>query len=307
MEIERREFTRQSASGEAVFSRAWLVQNPKAVVQLAHGMSEHSARYEEFAAALCARGYCVYANDHLGHGHSMNGHRGAFALQAGGFGFVQEDMHSLFALAGAEQGPLPQLLVGHSMGSILSGLYAEKWGAQLAGLAMLGTPAPNPFVGLGIFISNRVVGKKGYTAPSPLLNKLTGSTEGLSGDALLQKEMWLCRDEAAVRAFIADDWCGFDFTASGDGELFRGMKALAAKSWGEAIPDIPILIAAGGQDSAGKNGKGPARYAAQLRSQGHTKVTLQIFPDDRHELLHELDKREVTAFLLGWLDGAAAV
>ena len=43
-------------------------KNPKAVVKIAHGMVEHSARYDDFARYLNSCGYIVVMNDHRGHG-----------------------------------------------------------------------------------------------------------------------------------------------------------------------------------------------------------------------------------------------
>ena len=42
--------------------------NVKGVVQIAHGMAEHGARYESFAEVLVDEGFAVYASDHRGHG-----------------------------------------------------------------------------------------------------------------------------------------------------------------------------------------------------------------------------------------------
>ena len=46
----------------------WTVDNPTAVVYIAHGMAEGCLRYEEFASVLNANGYSVYSHDHRGHG-----------------------------------------------------------------------------------------------------------------------------------------------------------------------------------------------------------------------------------------------
>ena len=43
-------------------------RDPKAIVQIAHGMSEHSGRYHAFAEFLVENDILVCANDHLGHG-----------------------------------------------------------------------------------------------------------------------------------------------------------------------------------------------------------------------------------------------
>src|SRR5215510_5772191 len=44
--------------------------DPRGVVQIAHGIAEHGARYARLAEALVARGYRVVANDHRGHGRT---------------------------------------------------------------------------------------------------------------------------------------------------------------------------------------------------------------------------------------------
>ena len=44
---------------------------PKAIVQIAHGIAEHVDRYTEFMEYLASNGYLAVANDHLGHGKSI--------------------------------------------------------------------------------------------------------------------------------------------------------------------------------------------------------------------------------------------
>ena len=41
---------------------------PKAVVQIVHGMCEYCGRYEDFISFLCANGITVCCHDQLGHG-----------------------------------------------------------------------------------------------------------------------------------------------------------------------------------------------------------------------------------------------
>ena len=58
--------------GLAIFVRTWLPDGEaKGVVQLAHGMAEHSARYARFAQALTDAGYngpvCVEVEDEAFH------------------------------------------------------------------------------------------------------------------------------------------------------------------------------------------------------------------------------------------------
>ena len=61
----------RSSDGIDVSYRRWQAEGePKAAVLVAHGMSEHSGRYQRLANALTAAGYAVYAPDHRGHGRT---------------------------------------------------------------------------------------------------------------------------------------------------------------------------------------------------------------------------------------------
>ena len=55
--------------GLTLTTYAWEgVSQPKAVVQISHGLAEHAGRYDRLATALNGAGYLVYAHDHPGHG-----------------------------------------------------------------------------------------------------------------------------------------------------------------------------------------------------------------------------------------------
>src|SRR3954462_12270501 len=84
----------------------WDVAAPRGVVQIAHGLAEHSARYDRFAHALNEAGYTVRASDHRGHGASIAGRPGDFG--APGFEALIADAAAYGASLG---GDLPLLLV----------------------------------------------------------------------------------------------------------------------------------------------------------------------------------------------------
>src|SRR6478752_10185675 len=68
-EMTESEFTLRADDGQSLLARRWLPEGtPRAIVQIAHGLTEHSARYARLASALNAAGYAAYANDHRGHG-----------------------------------------------------------------------------------------------------------------------------------------------------------------------------------------------------------------------------------------------
>ena len=66
------EFYLDSCGGGRLHCAAWKPDvQPKAVVQLIHGIAEHIARYDDFAKFLTAHGYVVAADDHMGRGGSI--------------------------------------------------------------------------------------------------------------------------------------------------------------------------------------------------------------------------------------------
>ena len=66
----------------------------KGVVQIAHGMAETAARYEDFANDLTNNGFVVYANDHRGHGKTAGEVDKLGDLGEDGFNSMVENMHS---------------------------------------------------------------------------------------------------------------------------------------------------------------------------------------------------------------------
>ena len=98
------EFDFRADDGQTLLGRRWLPEGPpRAVLQIAHGLTEHSARYARLAAALNMAGYAVYANDHRGHGpKAAAADLGHFADE-GGWDKVVGDLWTLNRLIAAEQ------------------------------------------------------------------------------------------------------------------------------------------------------------------------------------------------------------
>ena len=122
----KREFTFPSADGKtAIHAVEWLPEGtPRAVLQIAHGVSEYVLRYEDFARHLTERGFAVVGNDHLGHGLSVaNGAPRLYFGPKGSWNWVVEDMEQLRKLTHEKFPNLPYFLLGHSMGSFLTRTY----------------------------------------------------------------------------------------------------------------------------------------------------------------------------------------
>jgi len=70
METLMDERTFVDAHGVKIFTRWWTVGDPRALVAIAHGASEHSRRYDRFARALNGAGIAAVALDQRGHGRT---------------------------------------------------------------------------------------------------------------------------------------------------------------------------------------------------------------------------------------------
>lgn len=124
--MKKSTFTLHSSDGKSTLS-GFLFEpegEPRAVVQLCHGMCEYIMRYEELAQHLTGAGYAVCGIDHLGHGSTAeaNGEMLGYFGEKGAWNNLVEDQE-IERRAISEQYPgLPYFLLGHSMGSFVARL-----------------------------------------------------------------------------------------------------------------------------------------------------------------------------------------
>ena len=163
-----------AGAGAALYVTHWLPAGlPKAVVLLAHGYAEHAGRYEHVAKRLTDAGYAVYAVDHWGHGRS-DGTPGFVPR----FTAFTDGMAELLTLVEVNHGDTPRLLLGHSMGGLISTLFLIERqsafvAAALSGPAIVPGAPPSRFtIWISRFLS-RFFPRLGvlacllYTSPSP--------------------------------------------------------------------------------------------------------------------------------------------
>ncbi len=292
--------------GTSLHVNRWLPDGPpKAVVQIAHGMAEHSARYARFAEQLTAHGYAVYAADHRGHGGTAATpeDEGYFA-DRDGWATVVDDLHLVTEQARSEQPGLPVFLLGHSMGSFLARSYAARYGDELAGLVLSGTAGDPGLLGkVGGFVAVVEGRIRGRRHKSTLLNTLSFGQYNKAFAPNRTEFDWLSRDPAEVDKYVADPQCGNVFTSGFFVDLLGGLAEINSDDLVARVPkDLPIHLVAGSMDPVGDRTKGVQQVASQYRRLGVSDVTTTFWPDARHEVLNETNRDEVTAEIIGWLD-----
>jgi len=289
--MDATDFTITSADGEEVFVHRWSGPGrPRAVVQIAHGMGEHAARYARLAAALVERGYAVVANDHRGHGRTAGSPDRHGDLGAAGWTGLVDDMALVTARARSDAPGVPVVVLGHSMGSFALQQHLLDHSGDIDGAVLSGTSATD-VIAAGL----------DPTQPADL-TAFNAPFEPARTDY-----DWLSRDEAEVDAYVADPACGFGLAVEGMAGLLRDAPATADPQRLAAIrTELPILIMSGDADPLAGGGELVELVGQRYRDAGVKDVTVMRYPGARHEIFNETNRDEVTADLLAWLDTVTA-
>ena len=294
-----------ASDGVPLHTHRWLPDGPpKAIVQIAHGLGEHSARYARLAEALTAAGYAVYANDHRGHGRTATEDDHGFFADKGGWDLVVGDLRAVTRFAQDEHPGLPFFLLGHSMGSYLARNYIIEDSRDLAGVVLSATGGDPGWVGkVGPVLALTEARVRGRRHVSTLLQNLINGPYNAAFKPNRTSFDWLSRDEAEVDKYIADELCGRTARSGFFIDLSAGVaKSNDRRQVARVRRDLPILIVSGDKDPSGHNGKGPRAVRDQYASVGVTDVTCTLYPGARHEIFNETNRDEVTSDLIAWLD-----
>ena len=289
---------------DRLFVRQWLPPQPVAVVQVVHGMAEHSGRYGRFASFLNEQGIAVYAHDHRGHGYTAGSPEriGFFAPECG-WELVVQDIRLLHQEIARRHPGLPVVLFGHSMGSFLSREFASRWGEDLAGLVLSGTATPPKTMLLGgLALARLQMALRGKRARSRLLDRLTFGRYNASVKHHRTGYDWISRDDAQVDDYAHCPWCGGVFTTAFFRDLFTGLLRLHGAEHLAGLPAaLPVLLIAGDNDPVGNRGRDVRDLFFCYRSIGLRDVQMRLFEGARHSLLHETNADEVQQVVLAWL------
>ena len=286
--------------------RIWIPEEPRAAVQIIHGMAEHINRYDAFARFLAENGVLVYGMDLAGHGKSIGeGQPYGFFGEKDGWDHLIADNMTMHDQVLKDYPSLPRVLLGHSMGSFLARAYAGRRGEDFDAFIFSGTAGSNPAVGIAKFLAKRAIKKGQGKAENHTLNKLGFGSYNKQFKPERTPFDWLSRSNESVDRYIEDPLCGFVFTSCGFYDLFTGLSEISSFTWAERVPKKPILLFSGDCDPVGNNGKGVRQVAKRLRSTGH-EVCLKLYPGGRHEMLNEINNSEVYQDVLLFLESLAA-
>lgn len=276
---------------------------PRASLVLLHGMAEYHSRYDAFAQALNAAGIDAYLYDHRGHGIDTKMEDLGWFASSAGHQRVIDDALAVSAFVREKKRTKDYFIFGHSMGSIITRCVLQQ-DDDFTGAVLSGSTRPAPLTtAFGLALTRLIQFFKGDRHHSPFMNHILFESRPylkLSDRTVMD---WLTRDHTVVGAYLHDPYCGFVCTISFYHDLIK-LSSIAGHSSSmlHTRKDLPMLFASGDHDPVGGYGKQITSLVNFYEKHNYTDVTCKLYPDDRHELLNELDRDAVTADIIRWIE-----
>lgn len=264
------------AAGAKLHLQQWLPDDaPKAAILLVHGYAEHAGRYQYFAEHCVGRGYAVFAIDHWGHGQS----EGAPGYVPD-FSVFHDGVDQLLVYARQIFPELPVMLVGHSMGGLISATYllanqSNFSACVLSGPAIKAAEEPSAFLkAVSGFLSRFF----------PKLGVLELDSNGVS------------RDPQVVADYLADPLVyNGKMGARLAAEMLNTMTYIQRHA---GKISLPMLLLHGEKDSLAA-AEGSKFLDGQISSPDKSLI---IYPELFHEIFNEPERDTVLSDMTDWLD-----
>jgi alpha-beta hydrolase superfamily lysophospholipase len=290
--------------------KTWVytpIRKPKAIVQVVHGLGEHSRRYLHLILKLNEAGFVVCADDHVGHGKT------AFDSDTwgdyGGKGFITttEDEKSLHDLVVKDYPGLPFVMFGHSWGSMIARSFAAHYGKLLTGLAICGTcGVMNSFSSITKELKALIDAGKGSERDPKYLGIMFADWTSRYENVKSPND-WISADPDVVADHAADPFNNLYNapTNQSNYDLAMLVEFITGPQWAEKVPqNLPVYNIAGDQDPVGNYGEGVYAVTNWLVNTGHKRVSTKLYSGHRHEIHNDRDIREeVTDGIIAFVNG----
>jgi len=113
---------------------------------------------------------------------------------------------------------------------------------------------------------------------------------------------WITRDEHQVDKFDKDPLRSEKFSIGIlQGAALGGKMANASKTFQNTPKDLPMYILSGDHDPVGEMGEGVKRVYEDYKNAGMKNLTLKLYPEGRHEMFNEINRKEVVKEMINWI------
>ena len=274
---------------------------PKGIFHIVHGMTEHIGRYDFLMKYYAEQGYIVAGYDNLGHGRTVRRSDLGFIAPKKGYKYLVDDVHIFGEKLRKNHKGLPYILMGHSMGSFIVRLAAEKYPEDIDKLIICGSGGPNPLAPFGLILIDLLIPFKGKRGYSKKISKMVFGSYN-KGFNEVSHSAWLSKDDEYKEKRLTDPYCNFHFTLSAMHDLIKlNYLSNLGKWYKNYKKDLPTLIISGEKDPVGEHGKGITKVYDRLISKGAKDITFKLYKDCRHEIHNDTCREEVEADILSFI------
>lgn len=190
------------------------------------------------------------------------------------------------------------------MGSYLVRRYLIYNGDRVDGAVIMGTGhQPMLVVKAGLLLTYLTMLRRGSKGHSAILDNFTCSGFAKRYPDNAHTGSWMSQDPQILNQVLQDERMNFAFSLNAFKALFETIEEVIDPKRAARMPKVlPLLVLSGDEDPVGENGRGVRRFEKMLRKIGMENVSLKLYPHNRHELIHDLDKERVFEDIRVWCD-----
>lgn len=299
---------------------------PKYVLQLVHGISEKKERYLPLMEFMASHGAEVILHDLPGHGASASSAAELGVMNNPGYDYeylrlgidgvfaslacddITEDSETGQMIVNVHKENLeyfpdiPRFLLGHSMGSLIAGLYTARQGDTLDGLILSGLPFRHRSASLGVFLMTLLECICGEESKPKWVNHLAFSAYNRRFTPEPESDgqfMWLSCDIGNRYEFLADPLCNTDKAICTFTNLLRMVRDFYRPAmWNKLPSDLPVLLMAGDEDPVAGGKKQVLSGQKFLGDMGLKNVSALMYKGFRHEIFMDWCREQAFADVL---------
>lgn len=276
--------------------KAWAylpAGKPKGIIHLIHGFCEHSKRYLSMINGLVNAGFCVYADDHIGHGRTGIYNKNLGNPHSGHFLTYVHDEKKLHDIAVANHPKTPYIIFSHSWGSMLARCYAILYGNDVHAIILSGVCSQ--MHSLDNALTDIDFHKDYETNPYQNAGKWSSVVfqnmtirYGNKADPMA----WLAKDQTVINEHNMDPFIVRSHTLEMLHDLAEAYKFTESSEWAARVPQhIHFCFLGGDEDPCGNYGEGVYHVANNLVKTGHS-AEVHLYSGFRHEAYHDSEIKE---------------
>ncbi len=277
----------------------------KGVLVFHHGMRDHKNRYLHLAETAIRRQYDVLLYDAVCHGDSILDPRERGSSRHAPFRQVLlSDCRQALHIASNKSNGLPVFLAGHSLGSFVVRNIITESPLHLHGAILLSTGhAPRMLIRLARLAAEASAVLTGAHRRNKATVYFIMWLINTPFAPIQTHAEWISRDKHAVLDFTFDPKSTFTYT----NYAFRGIYDLIIRSenfsaYGPTSHQLPIFFQSGTDDLIGAFGHTIPWLVKRAEKNGFRFIESRLYPNARHDLLHETNHKEVIRDLFDWCD-----